>query len=792
MSSLYSRVSFRLHSSLFLSLLLISFALSVPEMSAQIPQTISYQGVVSQDDGRPLPNGTYQIDIALYDSEHASSPIWMESHQASLTKGLFSLALGSVEPFNLPFDRPYWLGIAVDGAPEMPQRTRLSATPYAFRSDVAGSLEGGAVSSINGLEGPVKIVGAGSTIVTEIDGVIRIATTAPKELQGGPKVEIGPGSAQTSTNNKSLIHLNETGGSSPNLIELEAGGSDKFVVQNDGDVEAVGVVNAAGLAISGSSSLGDGLGADDFTVNVGTGVINFSNSRLQNVANPTGSSDAATKDYVDTEIGALPNAGTAPLVTFAVGGTGLTNNRVLSAGTGVTLTDAGVDNGAMSISIGQDVATTAAPTFSGLTVTGIVILPANSISTAHLQNSTIDVAYGAGLSGDASVALGGTLNLANSGVTSLAGTLNQVNVSAATGDVVLSLPQDIDATATPTFGGLTVTGNVTAGQNVAITDDLTVGGELTVTDEVLLLDALTVADDLEVEDDLEVGGEAEIDGGLTVNGGTVNLPAGSIDNAELANASVNVLYGAGLSGDATVALGGTLNLANSGVTSLGGTPNQVNVSAATGDVTLSLPQDIDATATPTFGGLSVTGNVTAGQNVEVTDDVLIHGELTVAGEALILDDVTVDADVEISDDLDVGGVLSVSSDAEVDGDLEVGTDLEVEGEVSAASALLETSGTALEIAEGGVVLSTSTYTANALTPPTISTGTAVALVTAANIGAGDDINVPATGSTGQIIIVTNSTGSSIDLLGTAVGAVAIPDGEGLSILYDGTNWIVVR
>ena len=46
-----------------------------------------------------------------------------------------------------------------------------------------------------------------------------------------------------------------------------------------------------------------------------------------------------------------------------------------------------------------------------------------------------------------------------------------------------------------------------------------------------------------------------------------------------------------------------------GVFSLTGTANQVTVSAATGAVTLSLPQSIATTSTPTFAGLTLNGNL---------------------------------------------------------------------------------------------------------------------------------------------------------------------------------------
>lgn len=52
-----------------------------------------------------------------------------------------------------------------------------------------------------------------------------------------------------------------------------------------------------------------------------------------------------------------------------------------------------------------------------------------------------------------------------------------------------------------------------------------------------------------------------------------------------------------------------INITNTGVTSITGTTNQITASASTGGVTLSLPQSINTSATPTFGGLTV-GSIT--------------------------------------------------------------------------------------------------------------------------------------------------------------------------------------
>ena len=326
-----------------------------------------------------------------------------------------------------------------------------------------------------------------------------------------------------------------------------------------------------------------------------------------------------------------------------------------------------------------------------LTVNGTEVnLPAGSIDNNELANSSVNVSYGAGVSGDASVALGGTLNLQNTGVTSATGTANQVNVSSSTGDITVSLPQDIDQNATPTFdgavldnlsngstateivvsngGGLetrdlnSIVGSTTLNENSLWVGNasnnpselgagtsgqilqINGGGSPVWTDVNELPTGTTnnstlvwngtewvensnvtlnpVSGDIITSGSETIGGNSTVTGDLTVNGTDVTLPAGSIDNSELANDDVNVTYGTGLSGDASVVLGGTLNLQNTGVTSATGTANQVNVSSSTGGVTFSLPQDIDQNATPTFDG-AVLDNLSNGSTA--TEIVVSNG-----------------------------------------------------------------------------------------------------------------------------------------------------------------------
>ena len=65
--------------------------------------------------------------------------------------------------------------------------------------------------------------------------------------------------------------------------------------------------------------------------------------------------------------------------------------------------------------------------------------------------------------------------------------------------------------------------------------------------------------------------------------------------------------GTGISVSGGGSEGATVTVTNSGVVSITGTANQVVASASTGAVTLSLPQSINTTSSPTFADLTVNG-----------------------------------------------------------------------------------------------------------------------------------------------------------------------------------------
>jgi len=116
---------------LFLSLSSMSFA--------AVPQTINYQGYLKEVvTGAPV-SGPVSMTFALYEIESGGTPLWSEIHAVvPISNGIYNVRLGSINPsgnpLNLPFDRPYYLSISVNGEPEMAPRQAFTSVPYAMKS----------------------------------------------------------------------------------------------------------------------------------------------------------------------------------------------------------------------------------------------------------------------------------------------------------------------------------------------------------------------------------------------------------------------------------------------------------------------------------------------------------------------------------------------------------------------------------------------------------------------------------------------------------------------------------
>lgn len=183
-----------------LGLLLLLLA---PAAAAQAPQTLSYQGFLTGNNGNPLTTNA-TLTFVLWTHPTSTNPIhqvWTETHTGvPVADGLYTVSLGSNTSFagqGVAFDQAYWLGITVNagsGPGTLTPRRALEAAPYAFHAMNAGSA--GSAWSLTGNGGTTpgaNFVGTTDNIAFEVkvNGVraLRLEPTA-----GAPNVVAGAAS----------------------------------------------------------------------------------------------------------------------------------------------------------------------------------------------------------------------------------------------------------------------------------------------------------------------------------------------------------------------------------------------------------------------------------------------------------------------------------------------------------------------------------------------------------------------------------------------------------------------
>ncbi|MGA1195039.1 MAG: hypothetical protein ACO36I_00930, partial [Candidatus Latescibacterota bacterium] len=158
---------------LLLGLCCVFFA--VQTIPAQVTSQMHYQGVL-KDASDQLVEGSQNLTFRLYDVESGGTALWTESQTLTVVAGSFGAVLGSVTPLaNVAFNRPYWLGVSVNGQTELTPRVALIPVPYSLntrsipdRVVTSGKIAAGTVvRSVNGLRDSVTLEGRGNVAVTK-------------------------------------------------------------------------------------------------------------------------------------------------------------------------------------------------------------------------------------------------------------------------------------------------------------------------------------------------------------------------------------------------------------------------------------------------------------------------------------------------------------------------------------------------------------------------------------------------------------------------------------------------
>lgn len=142
----------------------------ITESVLSIPSTVSYQGVLTDNNGVPVPDGSYSMTFTLWTDTVGGSKVWPsgggETHNVQVTDGIFNVQLGAFNPLtNVAFDNQYWLQVIVSGTSL--GRIPLSSSAYSFNT---ARIQGQSVSSNSPTPGQV-LKWDGNQWIPENDGL---------------------------------------------------------------------------------------------------------------------------------------------------------------------------------------------------------------------------------------------------------------------------------------------------------------------------------------------------------------------------------------------------------------------------------------------------------------------------------------------------------------------------------------------------------------------------------------------------------------------------------------------
>ena len=117
-------------------------SLLTSSLAFALPLEMPLQGVLRDNAGAPVAEGTFEMTFAIYADAESDEALWTEVRQVTAQGGQFRINLGAESPLDpsiFAASGALWLGVSVEGEPELPRRP-MGTTPYAFQATSAQGL----------------------------------------------------------------------------------------------------------------------------------------------------------------------------------------------------------------------------------------------------------------------------------------------------------------------------------------------------------------------------------------------------------------------------------------------------------------------------------------------------------------------------------------------------------------------------------------------------------------------------------------------------------------------------
>lgn len=346
----------------------------------------------------------------------------------------------------------------------------------------------------SGLSGAPSSLKNAELAFNEVDNVLYYGTGTDVNGDANTVISIGGDGAFATLAGNQTISGDKTFSGTVSLGS-SATASTKSQSDNSTSVATTAYVDTAIAGVGGSLTIAADSGVAD-TVTVGTDTLTFAGDTG---ITTTVSNNQISIDLDDTAVTAASYGTASAVSTFTVDGQGrltaASDTAIQIATTAVTGLQEYIEDTASSMITGathsgiattyddatgtlalnvDDFTLTLAGDLSGsatvtnladATLTATIAPNSVALGTDTTGNYMSDVAAGTGISVSHTAGEGSTATITNSGVTSISGTTNKIDVSASTGAVTVTLPDSVS-----------LTQDLTVGRNLTVTGDLTVNG----------------------------------------------------------------------------------------------------------------------------------------------------------------------------------------------------------------------------------------------------------------------------------------------------------------------------